>query len=62
MEKTYSQAELDEKVVQEVRKAIEHRATWMYLLGSQGERAGLGRVCPSGDLDHRLPGRPEKAG
>ena len=41
MEKTYSQAELDEKVVQEVRKAIEHRATWMYLLLKEARERGL---------------------
>ena len=41
MEKTYSQAELDKKVVQEVRKAIEHRATWMYLLLKEARERGL---------------------
>ena len=41
MPKTYSQAELDEKVVQEVRKAIKHRATWMYLLLIEARKHGL---------------------
>lgn len=41
MPKTYSQAELDQKVVQEVRKAIEHRATWMYLLLKEAGQRGL---------------------
>jgi hypothetical protein len=41
MAKTYSQAELNEKVVQEVRKAIEHRATWMYLLLKEARQRGL---------------------
>lgn len=41
MSKTYTQAELDEKVVQEVRKAIEHRATWMYLLLKEARERGL---------------------
>ena len=41
MAKTYSQAELDEKVVQEVRKAIEHRATWMYFLLKEARERGL---------------------
>jgi hypothetical protein len=41
MEKTYSQAEHEEQVVQEVRKAIEHRATWMYLLLQEARKRGL---------------------
>lgn len=41
MTKTYSQAELDQIVVQEVRKAIEHRATWMYLLLKEARQRGL---------------------
>jgi hypothetical protein len=41
MEKKYTQVELDAKVVQEVRKAIEHRATWMYLLLKEARDQGL---------------------
>ncbi len=41
MEKTYSQAEHEELIVQEVRKAIEHRATWMYLLLQEARKRGL---------------------
>lgn len=41
MTRTYTQAELDEKVVREVRKAIEHRATWMYLLLKEARERGL---------------------
>ena len=41
MEKIYSQAEHEEQVVQEVRKAIEHRATWMYLLLQEARKRGL---------------------
>ncbi|MCJ7733518.1 MAG: L-2-amino-thiazoline-4-carboxylic acid hydrolase [Anaerolineales bacterium] len=41
MEKTYSQAEHEEQLVQEVRKAIEHRATWMYLLLKEARERGL---------------------
>jgi hypothetical protein len=41
MEKTYTQAEHDEQIVQEVRKAIEHRATWMYLLLQEAGKRGL---------------------
>lgn len=41
MEKIYTQGELDAKVVQEVRKAIEHRATWMYLLLKEARERGL---------------------
>ena len=41
MEKTYSQAEHDEGLVSEVRKAIEHRATWMYLLLKEARDRGL---------------------
>ena len=41
MPKTYSQAEVDEIVVHEVRKAIEHRATWMYLLLKEARQRGL---------------------
>lgn len=41
MTKTYTQDELDQIVVQEVRKAIEHRATWMYLLLKEARQRGL---------------------
>ena len=41
MEKIYSQSELDDIVTQEVRKAIEHRATWMYLLLKEARKRGL---------------------
>ncbi len=41
MSKTYTQDELDEKVLREVRKAIEHRATWMYLLLKEAGQRGL---------------------
>ena len=41
MEKTYSQAEHDQQIVSEVRKAIEHRATWMYLLLQEARKRGL---------------------
>ena len=41
MKKTYSQAEHDQQVVSEVRKAIEHRATWMYLLLKEARDRGL---------------------
>jgi len=41
MEKIYSQSEHDELVVLEVRKAIEHRATWMYLLLKEARDRGL---------------------
>ncbi|MGB2954766.1 MAG: L-2-amino-thiazoline-4-carboxylic acid hydrolase [Anaerolineales bacterium] len=41
MEKTYSQAEHDQQVISEVRKAIEHRATWMYLLLKEARERGL---------------------
>ncbi len=41
MEKTTSQAEYDQQLVLEVRKAIEHRATWMYLLLKEARKRGL---------------------
>jgi hypothetical protein len=41
MEKTYTQAEHEEILVTEVRKAIEHRATWMYLLLKEAGERGL---------------------
>jgi len=41
MEKTPSQAEHDQQLVLEVRKAIEHRATWMYLLLQEARKRGL---------------------
>ena len=41
MEKNISQEEHDEQLVLEVRKAIEHRATWMYLLLKEARERGL---------------------
>jgi hypothetical protein len=41
MEKTYTQAEHEEILVTEIRKAIEHRATWMYLLLKEAGERGL---------------------
>ena len=41
MEKIYSQAEHEELIVMEVRKAIEHRATWMVLLLQEARKKGL---------------------
>ena len=41
MKKNYTQEENELKVVQEVRKAIEHRATWMYLLLKEARDRGL---------------------
>jgi len=41
MENTYTQSEHDEIVVREIRKAIEHRATWMYLLLQEARDRGL---------------------
>jgi len=41
MEKTYTQSELDDIVTKEIRKAIEHRATWMYLLLKEAQDRGL---------------------
>ena len=41
MEKIFSQAEHEEEIVREVRKAIEHRATWMYLLLQEARKRGL---------------------
>lgn len=41
MPKTYTEAEHQEIVVDEVRKAIEHRATWMYLLLVEARQRGL---------------------
>jgi len=41
MKKTYSQAEHEELIVLEIRKAIEHRATWMYLLLQEARKRGL---------------------
>lgn len=36
-----NQTEKEEKLVREVRKAIEHRATWMYLLLKEARKKGL---------------------
>ena len=41
MSKTYTQDEHQEILTQEVRKAIEHRATWMYLLLKEANKRGL---------------------
>ena len=41
MEKIYNQAEHEELIVLEIRKAIEHRATWMYLLLQEARKRGL---------------------
>ena len=41
MDKTYTQVEHDQILVSEVRKAIEHRATWMYLLLKEARERGL---------------------
>ncbi len=41
MSKTYTQAEHEEILVSEIRKAIEHRATWMYLLLKEARERGL---------------------
>lgn len=41
MEKTYTQQEHEEILVREIRKAIEHRATWMYLLLVEARERGL---------------------
>jgi len=41
MEKIYSQEEHEELIVLEIRKAIEHRATWMYLLLQEARKKGL---------------------
>ena len=41
MDKTYTQEEHDEILVAEIRKAIEHRATWMYLLLKEARDRGL---------------------
>ena len=41
MEKKYTQQEHEEILVREVRKAIEHRATWMYLLLKEARNRGL---------------------
>ena len=41
MEKTYTQSEHEEILVREIRKAIEHRATWMYLLLKEARERGL---------------------
>ncbi len=41
MSKTYTQQEHAEALVDEIRKAIEHRATWMYLLLKEARERGL---------------------
>jgi hypothetical protein len=41
MPKTFSQEEHDQILVSEIRKAIEHRATWMYLLLKEARDRGL---------------------
>ena len=41
MKKTYNQEEHDQILVSEIRKAIEHRATWMYLLLKEARERGL---------------------
>ncbi len=41
MSKTYTQEEHDQILTREVRKAIEHRATWMYLLLKEARERGL---------------------
>jgi hypothetical protein len=41
MNKTYTQEEHDNILVSEIRKAIEHRATWMYLLLKEARERGL---------------------
>jgi hypothetical protein len=41
MKKTYTQEEHEEILVREIRKAIEHRATWMYLLLKTARERGL---------------------
>jgi hypothetical protein len=41
MEETISREDHEKKLVQEVRKAIEHRATWMYLLLQEARKRGL---------------------
>jgi hypothetical protein len=41
MEKRYTQQEHEEILVREIRKAIEHRATWMYLLLKEARERGL---------------------
>jgi len=41
MEKINNPAENQEQIVLEVRKAIEHRATWMYLLLKEARERGL---------------------
>jgi hypothetical protein len=41
MENILSQAEHEEQIVLEVRKAIEHRAIWMYLLLKEARDRGL---------------------
>jgi len=41
MEKKINQSESEKQIVLEVRKAIEHRATWMYLLLKEARERGL---------------------
>ncbi len=42
MKDTISREDHEKKLVDEVRKAIEHRATWMYLLLKEARERGLG--------------------
>ena len=41
MPEIQNQSPVEEQIVQEVRKAIEHRATWMYLLLKEARERGL---------------------
>ena len=41
MEETISREDHEKKLVLEIRKAIEHRATWMYLLLQEALKRGL---------------------
>ena len=41
MPKTYTQEEHEKALVAEIRKAIAHRATWMYLLLKEARERGL---------------------
>ncbi len=41
MEDTISREDHEKELVDEVRKAIEHRATWMYLLLQEARKRGL---------------------
>jgi hypothetical protein len=41
MKEIYTQSEVRELLVTEIRKAIEHRATWMYFLLKEAQERGL---------------------